>query len=75
MDTGKPVTRPLQCGEVALVLFEFKQAAKSFATYVPTIRFASEYFGLTLDCPFIEAIGRSIHWNKNVYGCINSTTL
>ncbi|KAM3175278.1 hypothetical protein ACTXT7_008839 [Hymenolepis weldensis] len=75
VDTGKPVTRPLHCGEVALVLFEFKQAAKSFATYVPTIRFASEYFGLTLDCPFIEAIGGSIHWNKNVNGCINSTAL
>ncbi|VDL63181.1 unnamed protein product [Hymenolepis diminuta] len=75
VDTGKSVTRPLQCGEVALVLFEFRQPAKSFATYVPTIRFASEHFGMTLDCPFIEAIGRSIYWNKNVHGCINSTTL
>lgn len=71
--SGDLVSRQLQPGEVALVLFEFKQPAKSIANYVPTLAFEDDCFGVTFDCPYIVSVGKSIYWNENNENCIHST--
>lgn len=64
METREEVQRPLQSGETVLVLMEFRIPGESSVDYTPTISIVGSQ-SATLDCPYLESIGKSIFWDEN----------
>lgn len=67
--TGSHITRDFQAGEYAKVILKFKIPENSAANYIANIRFMATQV-LTIYCPHVISVGRSILWADRAVNCL-----